>query len=620
MTTNAQQLFVVPRNRTPVRVPSWDDFKGANGLMPEWYGAVGDGVHDDTDAFQKIAGQGGNLVIVLSPGKTYICNAVIFESNVLIYSLGNAIVKRSLTDGLNGVFRFIGANTIVRLFNFTIDGGYIKKNGIVASDLEEFIAIGMRVQFCGIPGYAAGNRTAVDGLSIARINYTHIERCKFLYCERDGILSWPSNHFIAINNYAEGCGRGGLVCDRNQVPPTGGAVKVIIANNEIRACGAIGCYAEGTSIVPMDVDIHDNLVIDCGADDWGFGYGVVAGNNARGKIHSNTIINFGQGGTAADAHAIVVGNYSGDLIINNNVVLNPRNYGIVINNVVVDNNHVVGITNNIIRQAGKWGIYCYQAPRTLITDNQIWASQLDGIIINLSNTCQIKDNVIRDSSSIGSNQYSGVSIVDSIALVIVDNDINGANQKYGISNTNSTGTVPTISNIRDNRITTFVTAAVQSFTAATTLAGYDQRVIVGNFAVDDGVYKTKEISSDTNVGFTTRPVAGVNNILQRLIGSTDNLASGVIWNYYSDQAGVSTRRHVFNFHKDGISILNDALVRIFYVDVTDKVLQLTSITKAQRNAITASNGMIARISDGPNPGLQEYRGGAWGVLNWTADP
>lgn len=57
------------------------------------------------------------------------------------------------------------------------------------------------------------------------------------------------------------------------------------------------------------------------------------------------------------------------------------------------------------------------------------------------------------------------------------------------------------------------------------------------------------------------------------------------------------------------------------VDSQTKGFKAPTGTKVQRNAIAVPpEGLLFRVTDGPNPGLQEYRGGAWGVLGWTADP
>lgn len=63
----------------------------------------------------------------------------------------------------------------------------------------------------------------------------------------------------------------------------------------------------------------------------------------------------------------------------------------------------------------------------------------------------------------------------------------------------------------------------------------------------------------------------------------------------------------------------DASAKLAINSVTSGFLP-PRMTKAQRDAIASpTNGLMIYQSDA-TPGLREYRGGAWGILGWTADP
>lgn len=63
-------------------------------LYPEWFGAKGDGIHDDTISLNKIAVVCDNNTIVLSQNKTYLIEGVLLSNKNNVRIIGNGVLKR----------------------------------------------------------------------------------------------------------------------------------------------------------------------------------------------------------------------------------------------------------------------------------------------------------------------------------------------------------------------------------------------------------------------------------------------------------------------------------------------------------------------------------------------
>lgn len=547
-------------------------------------GATGDGATDDTAAFLAIETLiDGDDLVIFAPAGIYILNGLEFTKNVTIYGEPGTVFTRN--DATKNVLRFLGSGKTIKLFDIIIDGASIHKTGVLANNCDTFIAERVIVRDCGIPGYAHGHAAAVDGFSLVNIEHVYLDRCEFYRCERDGVLGWPIRHSEFTRCYSEDCGRGGLVCDRNVNsvnPNDGGPKSVIMIGNRIVRSGAIGLYAEAhaddtanlTKTGTCDVVFADNKVIDCGHDDWGFGYGIVMGNNCRGQIHDNTVVNFGIGSssTVAACHAIQVGDYTGDVTIHDNIVSNPRCIGIFVNN-TSSSSYQINIHHNHIKTPGSTGIYVYDAPRTILDCNQIWTGNVNGIIVNLSNGTKLLSNIVKDCSQSTSNASSGIYILDSLGAQILGGEVNGARHKYGIEFAGST----TVSNLRGMNITQFVTGALSTFTASATLIAYDNRLMVGS-TVDTGFYQAAIYSADANALFLQRPLTNVNNTFRILFAST--VTGGITLDFLS--GSTPSRLHYISGNNTNLTFFNASDFAILSVNYSNSFVGIRTTSPAYR--------------------------------------
>ena len=222
-------------------------FESIGVLTPEMFGAVGDGVNDDTYAMQevvKFAATNGKIV-KLGIGKTYLINdSINMPSNTIIYGYGSTVLKNTyslfrLTDNKadqnNNDENFIIKGLRIESYNDTSRGICVSLNGADNVLIEDCTFINhtpieeseeeqtptwcillsgdnIFVNNCFIDQSGAGSFS--DGIHLMRGNNVHITNCT-IYSEDDCIglvpeydsteKAMPKFNKPTINVYIENC-------------------------------------------------------------------------------------------------------------------------------------------------------------------------------------------------------------------------------------------------------------------------------------------------------------------------------------------------------------------------------------------------------------------------------
>lgn len=282
------------------------------------YGAKGDGVSDDTRAIQAAhdAMPPGGGVLEL-PAGIYVCNGPTLSKSCVVRGAGRSATAIMRTIGSVSVLNLSGASSSFAVTDLEINGnqlgGPTNKGGIAAVGIDTLVAERLYVHDCGIPGYTAGHRQSADGIYALSTKQIRVRDCLFVRCERDGVIARPSERVTVENSRFVSCGRLACTADTAGAGTGKGPIRVVYRGNSADSCGSGGFHCEtdanANTAVIGDADIDGNLVTDCGFDQWDYGWGIVIGNNMRGFIRSNRVLNFAPfrsiGRITADTNTIV---------------------------------------------------------------------------------------------------------------------------------------------------------------------------------------------------------------------------------------------------------------------------------------------------------------------------
>jgi len=396
------------------------------------YGADPNDNLSDTAAVQAaidaLPADGG---VIFFPKGTYIINGLSCTNagTVVFSGMGNSTVLTRTSA--QAILASSEPNSIVIIQSLTIDGANLAAPGIGISHASLVRLENLNIKSCGIPGYEVGHRGAIDGVYISNTETVIVKSCIFEDCERDGLKGIGIKHLNVQQSQFMNIGRLGISNETiyNYYP-----LSSQITGNHFESCGTGGIHTETTFAYPVcEISFIGNIIKNCCNDSWmEHPYGIVAGNNTRGIISGNTVLNCGT--LENDASGIVAGNIGGGLVISGNTIDSTGRNGIAVSDV---NDNKVTISANMIQNAGEVGIIAYMAPNVTITGNTIFDSQREGIVIDLSSFSVISANIVRDNSKAGINQFSGIKSRLSFQHIIIGNNINGSNHKYGYESDNN---------------------------------------------------------------------------------------------------------------------------------------------------------------------------------------
>ena len=280
-----------------------------NVIYPENYGAVGDGINDDTRAFKNMLA-GGNKTVVLK-AKTYKVSGMInLYSNTTIYGNGATIISnRSIfctgEEG-NYAYSYDGTkNVIIR--DLTLDINYAGTDHIILAHSENISIINctfknnvehsielnssrkVLIDSCSFINVAPPDRVP-EGREMEAINidpahvgatlsmgyfdntisdYSIIQNCYFYNCwcpvGNHNETPYASTHIIFKDNYIVNCFRGGQFHSYKDILIKGNFIDS--SDSSLRLIGAENVIIEGNKIsgiisvesTTKNVSIHDNM-------------------------------------------------------------------------------------------------------------------------------------------------------------------------------------------------------------------------------------------------------------------------------------------------------------------------------------------------------------------------
>jgi polygalacturonase len=226
----------------------------ASGVVrPEEFGAVGDGIHDDSSAVQEALYSGAGRTVRLASGATYLCaKALQLPSHT------------TLVGDRSSVLRF----TWSRSDEAASGGPYYIGNADQESGNVDIVLLGFSVRGAA-SGLPAGPNVGDSALKMPAIRLRHVDtftlrRLEVGYAPGISILYQGCRRGRLVENYVHDSGRDGI---------TGmwwkdNVTDVIVARNHIERFGDDGIALAGTtsrstneSALPTRVTIQNNAVI-----------------------------------------------------------------------------------------------------------------------------------------------------------------------------------------------------------------------------------------------------------------------------------------------------------------------------------------------------------------------
>jgi parallel beta-helix repeat protein len=344
------------------------------------FGAVGDGVTDDTAAIQAALDASANKTLVYIDGATYLVSAA------LNIPTGSRHVGKAKVKAANSAAIATG------LFNATTG------SDIVFDGLE-------------LDGNA-DNTGVMYGINISGVNRVFVKNCYIHDTRQAGIRLGDCNGVVVDSNNVIDCGRTGFTDNHGiMVYAVAGASKDIsISGNTVKSA-----FRKGITL-----------------------YNATPGSVANAQIVGNSVRDCQLGGIfVANPSAATNPLMEGVTVVANNVDNCPVNLEIA----CVDGGTVVG--NYAANTTNSQCIAVADCKNLTINSNSVVNSEADGIkVIGITIVCEnisINGNVVSLSSQAGIGTYDGILLQNVNYSIVTDNIIIGESaspkQAYGVSET-----------------------------------------------------------------------------------------------------------------------------------------------------------------------------------------
>ena len=422
------------------------------------FGAVGDGVTDDTAAINAAFAVGGKIYF---PSGTYLCSTItLASSDTHIFGSKKSVIK--LKNSVNVDLLDLSNFDNITISDLTFDGNK-------ANQTVDVNAVCIRGNGCSnvILQNCTVKNSALTGANIINSDGIKIVNNLFTDCGTKNSVNSGDAMYLAFNT-------NDYVSGNTVVNPA--RIGIIIK-------GSAGPTATNGTVI-------GNYVINSGEN----GIGTEDGN-ARILIVNNVVVDSGDNAFASTKAGIAVGEVGEKVTVSGNIIHNSGSYGIEVTHGADE----TIVSNNSITSSGAMGIFATAVDGSggldnlVITGNNITTTVTDGIFISAALTNPLIAANLNTNISILSNVVRGAARDSIVCSAMLD---------FNVSN-NTIHTTTTASGIRvinseegsvsDNYITEVASRGVYLQGAA---INCNNVAVKNNTIIDAGTWGVFLIASD----------------------------------------------------------------------------------------------------------------------------
>jgi parallel beta-helix repeat protein len=355
------------------------------------FGAVGDGVTDDTAAIQSAINSGAGKI--LFPKGTFLSGLLTPANNVSLVGFGRGISILKLKSGADTQLVFGTSISAFNISGLEIDGN--KSNQSLARNLLQF--------------FSSTNISVVN-------NHIHD-------ASQDAIYFTGCNDCLIEGNKINDNDRNGVSCGA----AVDTSVNMRIMHNDIS--GHTGANDIGISLEPAAKSLVFGNTL---TDNWD---GVTLAGDGTETIdcNENTIQGNTITATAASNRAIVVAGVS--RVTDNNLILENKISGHYARGIVGLTTVGNTFSGNIIEDLSGTNSLAFEGisiDDSVISNNRIAGSQLHGLLLTSSDGNTIVGNHVFNNSLLAANVRDGIRLDSCSGTTVTGNYSSGTNQQFGI--------------------------------------------------------------------------------------------------------------------------------------------------------------------------------------------